>query len=60
MFGLGKDDLSEEDWAAFVRIVQAVDRKNGGKEEKKEELTILPAQKAKKRIVTKHLIRSQC
>ncbi len=31
MFGLGKDDLSEDDWAAFVRIVQAVDRKNKGK-----------------------------
>ena len=34
MFGLGKDDLSEEDWAAFVRIVRAVERKNGGKRRK--------------------------
>lgn len=31
MIGIGKDDLSEEDWAAFVRIVQAVERKNKGK-----------------------------
>ena len=31
MFGIGKDDLSEEDWAAFVRIVQTVERKNKGK-----------------------------
>ena len=30
-FGIGKDDLSEEDWAAFVRIVQTVERKNKGK-----------------------------
>ena len=33
MFGLGKEDLSEDDWAAFIRIVQALERKNGGKEE---------------------------
>ena len=36
MFGLGKDDLSEEDWAAFIRIVQAVERKNGGKKRKRK------------------------
>ena len=35
MFGIGQDDLSEEDWAAFVRIVQAVERKNEGKGRKK-------------------------
>ena len=26
MFGLGKDNLSEEDWTAFVRGVQAVEQ----------------------------------
>ena len=31
LFGLNKEDLSDEDWAAFVRIVQAVERKNKGK-----------------------------
>ncbi len=35
MFGLNKEDLSDEDWAAFVRIVQAVERKNEGKGRKK-------------------------
>ena len=35
MFGLNKEDLSDEDWAAFVRIIQAVERKNGGKGRKK-------------------------
>ena len=36
MFGLTKDDLSDEDWAAFVRIVQTIDRKNGGKKRGKK------------------------
>ena len=36
MFGIGKDDLSEEDWAAFVRIVRAVERKNGEKRWRKK------------------------
>ncbi len=34
MFGLGRDDLSDEDWTAFIRIIQAVERKNGGKRRK--------------------------
>ena len=36
MFGLGKDDLSEEDWAALARIMRVVDRKNGGKKRGKK------------------------
>ncbi len=36
MFGIGKDDLSEEDWSAFVRIVQTVERKNKGKRRGKQ------------------------
>ena len=34
MFELNRDNLSEEDWAAFVRIVQTVERKNGRKNRK--------------------------
>ncbi len=34
MFGLNRNDISEEDWAAFIRIVQAFERKNGGKRRK--------------------------
>ena len=35
MFGLTPDDLSEDDWAASVMIVQAVERKNGRKRRRK-------------------------